>query len=109
MSSLQDRWIKGERWNEFAQVLALPVVQDALAIIEEQAKPNAPANAHRIHGLAAPEAAFTLVGTLNIQAGMQAAVDRFRALAKTYTAPTGPAVQEPYGHVNEKYFEGQKE
>jgi hypothetical protein len=106
MSKLQTRWIKGERWTELQQVLALPVMQEALAIIREQAQPNSVANAKVVRGLNASDGAFRLASISNVQAGMIAALDRLEVLASPVPEKPQPVqVPEPYGYINEENFE----
>lgn len=106
MSKLQDRWIRGERWTELQQVMAFPVLQEALAIIREQAQPNAVANAKVVQGLNATDGAFRLASIANVQAGMLAALDRLEVLASPVPERKQPVqIPEPYGYINEKNFE----
>lgn len=101
----QEHWIKTEKWQELAQILDLPIVQQALAIIEDEAKPNAPANGMAVQGLNAVDAAFVLTGRLNIQAGIQSAVDRLRTLGRPPKVITKQESPVPFEHITDKNYE----
>lgn len=104
-----DQWIKGERWNELQQVMELPVVQAALEIVEQMAKPNAAINLGEIRNLPAPEASFHFNRILNTQAGIQAAVDKFRSLAHPVRPKEPDKTPAPFDHIKPDYLENRQQ
>lgn len=105
MSKLTD-WNKQARWNDWQKVLEMPIVQEALAVIEEEAAPNA----FIINKLAgettdANAGAFKVAIVSASQAGQQAAVRRLRLLGRP--PPQRPEKQqaEPYSYITEENYE----
>lgn len=105
MTKLHESWNKGERYAEFAQVLELPVMREALAVLEYDAKPNSAANALVVRGLSAKDAAFRLSCIANTQAGIQATVDKLRSLGRAPVEHTRPPEPEMFSHVTADYLE----
>jgi len=100
-------WNSSEDCNALQQVMALPVMQKALAIVAEDAKPSAPKNNAWIKGMPANDAQFHLARIFDMQTGIQSALDRLRGLTQR-VLPTAPIPdQAPYAHIKPSYLEGE--
>lgn len=107
MTKLEEHWIKKERYTELRQILDLPVMQEALALIEETAKPNTAGDLTLIGSMPAPEAAFHISRVHFTQSGVQSAMTKLRSLAHPPRAPKEVSTegQEPYDSINKDNYE----
>lgn len=102
-TKLIERWHKSGRHEALRDLLNNPVVQDALAIITEEAQPKPRILAAVAAGKNAEDAAFQLSVATALQAGLRSAVDRLNYLA---TVPESKdTAPEFYAHITEDYFD----
>lgn len=104
MTPLQ-KWQKEEKFKEFEILLKHPLMQEALALVEELAKPDSGAALKVAMASSAPDAAHRVSAIHHTKSGIQTAIDELRKLGRVPFTREAPAHAEPFAHINEKYLE----
>lgn len=104
MTKLEE-WIAQKKWQEWQKVLEIPIVQEALALLEDDARPNAAVNTALVKETDAASGAFRMAVCAATQAGIQAAIFRLRRLGRPMDKKVGEAPAEPYDHINEHNYQ----
>jgi hypothetical protein len=108
MTKFQE-WIKESKWNEFAKVLELPIVQEALEVLEESAKPNASVATSIVREAQSAELAqFQLSFQHACSSGQQQAVNFLRRIGRPIEPKDDKSrtpQNAPYDWINESNYE----
>ena len=106
--TLIDRWYKDVgKSAELRELLARPVMQEAIAILQSDALPQPVAHELTIRNRTATDAAFVIAQMHSTQAGIQRAINRLNLLASARPDKVSEDAPEPFSHINEEYFNQQ--
>ena len=100
-----DLWNKEEHFKEFEALLKHPLMVEALAILEDKAKPDTDVASHITMGASAIDAAHRVAALHHNKAGIQSAVNTFRSLGRIPSNREKTQMPEPFHHITEKYLE----
>lgn len=98
MSKLE-LWIKTEKYADFSQVLGLPIMQEALAILQEDAMAHPKAGTAIVNAASTQEAMMRVTAMHFTQAGISQAIEKLRTLGKPMSVVERPQPKEPFEHI----------